>query len=428
MFTPIVARIKDFIATPEFNMYQSLHTTVIGPGGRIVEVQIRTHEMHQTAETGIAAHWRYKEGKVHEDEIDKYMGWLWKIVDWQSGTPEPAEFLHEFKMDLFQEEIFVFTPKGDLIQLPVDATALDFAFALHSEIGLHCIGAKVNGRMIPIDTKLKSGECVEILTNSSKHPVPGWLNIVKTAKARSLVRRWIKRQHFVESRNLGIDMIVKLEKQLGQKIAEKEQLELIRKYHQRDWDHFLGALGSGTISFHTIQHNYGLTPEKAKTKLQNGYSKDTAGMTIKGMENLLINFAQCCKPLPGDDIVGFVSRGRGLIIHRADCSNITREIGDQERSIDVDWKTAENMLFVASIRVEAANRKSLLSDITSVIAKSNCNIRNAKIETVDEIAVDDFDIDVKNLSDLQKLMAEVRKVKGVSRVTRLDMRSPKASA
>ena len=423
MFTPVIPRIKDFIATPKFNMYRSLHTTVIGPNGRMVEVQIRTQNMHQTAETGIAAHWRYKEGKVEPDEIDSYMAWLRKIVDWQSGTPEPKEFLHELKMDLFLDEIFVFTPKGDLIQLPVEATPLDFAFALHSEIGIHCTGAKINGKMVPLNTKLHSGEWVEILTNPNKKPNPDWLHFVKTAKARSLIRRWIKRQHYNESYNLGIDLVLKIEKQLGKKLTKKDHEKLLKKYHQRDWDQFLASLGLGNVSIHSVQYYFGLV-EKQKKERSQATVKSPVGISIQGMENLLVSYAKCCKPLPGDDIIGFVTRGRGMIVHRNDCENI-RDLGeDMDRFINVDWKPADNMFFVASIRVEAVNRKSLLSDISSAISKSNCDIRSAQITTNDNIAIDDFDIDIKNLTDLQNLMNEIRKVKGVNRVMRLDMRSP----
>ena len=423
MFTPVIARIKDFIATPKFNMYQSLHTTIIGPYGRMVEVQIRTHEMHQRAETGIAAHWRYKEGKVEEDEIDTYMAWLRKIVDWQSSTPDSHDFMHELKMDLYQDEIFVFTPKGDLIQLPTGATPVDFAFALHTEIGLHCSGARVNGRIVPLDTELSSGQWVEVMTNPNKLPNPGWLNIVKTAKARSLIRRWIKRQHYNESRELGIDMLSRIEKQRDGKITSQEQKDLLERFHHREWDKLLASLGSGDISLHSVRNFFGLTekPRKDKSPV---VSRASLGVSIQGMDNLLVSFAKCCKPLPGDDIVGFVTRGRGIVVHRSDCDNIRNSGEDPERSIDVDWKPRDDLFFVASIRVEAVNRKSLLTEVSSAIAKANCNIRSANVTTQDDIAIDDFEIDVKSLWNLQKLMREIRNVKGVSRVMRLDMRSP----
>ena len=422
MFTPVLERIKDFIATPKFNMYQSLHTTVIGPSGRMVEVQIRTREMHQTAESGIAAHWRYKEGKVNEDEIDSYMVWLRKMVDWQRGTPEAKEFLHELKMDLFQDEIFVFTPKGDLLRLPSGATALDFAFALHTEIGLHCSGAKVNSKIVPLDTELKSGEWVEIMTNSNKTPSPGWLNFVKTAKARSLVRRWIKRQHYDESRALGIDMMSKIEKALARKLTDKDRDKVIEKYHQRDWDRFLAALGSGDVSIHSLHNYFGLTEKKKREPVTP--VKADVGISLQGMENLLVSFAKCCKPLPGDEIIGFVTRGRGVIVHRANCENVRSLGADLERAIHVDWQPARDLSFVASIRIEAQDRKNLLSDITAAISKSNCDVRSAKIMTKDNIAIDDFDVNVKNLKDLEGLMNLVRRVKGVSRVIRLDLRTP----
>ena len=323
--TPIVERIKDFIATPKFNMYQSLHTTVVGDNGRMVEVQIRTHEMHQTAETGIAAHWRYKEGKVKPDEIDSYTDWLRRIVDWQKETPEAGDFMHEFKMDLYQDEIFVFTPKGDLIQLPAGSTPVDFAFSLHTEIGLHCSGAKVNGRMVPLDFTLRSGQWLDILTNPNKIPNPEWLNTVKTAKARSLIRRWIKRQRYEESKELGIEMIAKIEKRRNEKITEEDREKLLQRYHQKSWDKFLAGIGIGDISFHSVQNFFGLKAQPKRSKRGEG-AKKMIGVSIQGMENLLVSFADCCKPLPGDDILGFVTRGRGMIIHRSDCQNIKKTV------------------------------------------------------------------------------------------------------
>ncbi len=421
MFTPVVERIKDFIATPKFNMYQSLHTTVVGPGGRMVEVQIRTKKMHQTAESGIAAHWRYKEGKVQPDEIDSYMNWLRRVVEWQSKTPEASEFMYELKMDLFQDEIFVFTPKGDLVQLPAGSTPVDFAFALHSEIGMHCAGAKVNGRIVPLDTHLISGQWVDIITNSNKYPNPNWLNTIKTAKARSLIRRWVKRQRDEESCALGSDMIAKIEKMRGEKINENEKEELVRKYYQRNWDQFVRSLGEGDISIHSLHNHFGLIEKKEKRPV---LTRTPVGVTIQGMENLLVSFAKCCKPLPGDDIVGYITRGRGMVVHRSDCDNVRNALDEPDRAIRVAWEPKDGVSFVASIRVEASNRRNLLTEITSAIARSNCNIRSASISTQDDMAIDDFDVDVRDLLDLQNLMKEIRKVKGVSTVTRLDMRSP----
>jgi GTP diphosphokinase / guanosine-3',5'-bis(diphosphate) 3'-diphosphatase len=422
MFTPVVERIKDFIATPKFNMYQSLHTTVVGPGGKMVEVQIRTQEMHQTAESGIAAHWRYKEGKVEPDEIDNYMSWLRRVVDWQSGTPEPNEFMHELKMDLFQDEIFVFTPKGYLIQLPAGSTPVDFAFALHSEIGLHCSGAKVNGRIVPLNTKLISGQWVDISTSANKFPTASWLNTVKTAKARSLIRRWTKRRNEDENHALGLEMLARTEKQRGEKPGDIEKDDLVKKYHMRDWEHFVTSLGSGDISLHAVQNYFGLTEKKVEKRPLT--SQTPVKVSIQGMEDMLVSFAKCCKPLPGDEIVGFITRGRGMVIHRTNCENIRSSHAENDRAIPVDWEPGEGVFFVASIRVEAANRKNLLSEITSAIAKSNCDIRSAHATTNDNIAMDDFDVDVKDLVCLQNLMKEIRKVKGVTGVIRLDMRSP----
>ena len=423
MYTPIITRIKDYIATPKFNMYQSLHTTVVGHDGKMIEVQIRTNEMHQTAETGIAAHWRYKEGKVKSDEIDSLVVWLRRVVDWQKGTPEANEFMHELKMDLFQDEIFVFTPKGDLKQLPQGSTPVDFAFALHSEIGFHCSGAKVNEKIVPLDIELKSGQLVNILTSKNKTPNPEWLKTVKTAKARSLIRRWFKKQHYDESQELGIGMISKIEKQIDRKIDKKDRDKLLKKYHQSNWEKFLASLGLGDISFHSVQNSLGVNPKQKREK-QGIVAKQSIGVSIQGMENMLVRYADCCKPLPGDDIIGFISRGRGLIIHRTDCENVSNLIKDGKRLIHVNWEPDEKTFFVTSIRVEGVNRKGFLTDITGAFTKSGCNIRTAEINTMDEIATDDFDVDVKDLTSLQNLMKEIQKVKGVTKVTRLDMKTP----
>ncbi len=424
--TPIIARIKDFIATPKFNMYQSLHTTVVGSNGRLVEFQIRTHEMHRTAETGIAAHWRYKEGNAEPDEIDNFITWLRRMVDWQKGTPEASEFMHELKMDLFQDEIFVFTPNGDLIQLPAHSTPVDFAFALHSEIGLHCSGAKINDKIAPLDSELQSGQWIHVLTNPNKTPNPEWLNSVKTVKARSMIRRWIKRQRYEESKELGLGMIAKIEKKIDRKLTEEDQNKIIRRFHQSNWSKFLAGLGLGDISFHSVKNYFGLT-EKAKKEKPEKVPKKKIGVAMQGIENLMVSYAKCCKPLPGDDIIGYITRGRGLIIHRSDCENMSNLAQDEKRIIQVKWETQKDLLFVASIRVDAKDRQGLLSDITSAIAKSTCDIRGASIKTKDGIATDDFDVDVKNLADLNNLMKSIRHVKGVHKVERLDMRSPEIS-
>ena len=423
LYTPIVERIKDFIATPKFNMYQSLHTTVVGKNGRLVEVQIRTREMHHTAEAGIAAHWRYKEGRVKPDEIDSYTGWLRRVVDWQKGTPEASDFMQEFKMDLFQDEIFVFTPKGDIIQLPQDATPIDFAFALHTEIGLHTSAAKVNGRIVPLDTKLKNGQWVDITANPKKSPNPEWLNTIKTAKARSLIRRWIKNQRYEESKELGLGMMAKVEKQLARSLTTKDREGLLKKYHMRTWNKFLAAVGLGDISFRSVQNFFGLTSQRRK--IPSGSDKPAKlGVSIQGMENLLVSFAKCCKPLPGDDIVGYITRGRGMVVHRSDCENIQNLEDEYNRLIQMNWEPGADLFFVASVRVEADDRKGLLSDITAAIAKSSCNIRTAHMVTMDSLAVNDFDVDIRSLTDLQNLMKEIRQVKGVVKVKRLDSRTP----
>jgi GTP pyrophosphokinase len=299
---------------------------------------------------------------------------------------------------------------------------VDFAFALHSEIGLHASAAKVNGRMVPLDTKLKNGQWVDITTNPRKNPNPEWLNSVKTAKARSLIRRWIKQQRYEESKALGQDMMVKIEKQIGKPLDAGDHERLVKKYQVRSWNKFLAAVGTGDISPQSIYAFFGVTARKKKDPLES-ISAPKPSVSIQGMENLLVSFAKCCKPLPGDDIVGFVTRGRGMIIHRSDCENI-QNLADDNRLIPMNWEPKHDILFVASIRVEAGERKDILSDIIAAISKCNCDIRTAHITTRDSMVIDDFDVNVKSLSDLQRLMREIRKVRGVSRVERLDSRTP----
>ncbi len=416
MFSPVVERIKDFIAVPKNNMYQSLHTTVFASERRMIEVQIRTQEMHEIAESGIAAHWRYKEGKVETDKIDDYMSWVREMIEMQRETPDADEFLSNFKLDLETDEIFVFTPKGDVKRLPAGATALDFAFALHSEIGLHCSGVKVDKRMVSLDTVLSGNQWIEVFTNANKKPNPNWLDFLKTTKARSYVRRWINRQRRNESRELAIDMLGKIEKEIERKLTEKDKRSLLDKYHQNDWDHLLVALGSGSISPHSLRNFFGIG-DKQKRDKTHPVSRNAAGVTIQGVGNLMVSYAKCCKPVPGDEIVGFVSRGRGVVIHRADCHNVGQ---DQERAIAVDWQPPKDSAFVACIRVEGTDRDFFLRDVIDVISSAGLSIIDANISTPEGLTVDDIDVKVTSLKDLDRVMKLLRQVKGVNSVSRHD--------
>lgn len=425
MFTPVIERFKDFIATPKSNMYQSLHTTVIAHRQKM-EIQIRTHEMHRVAEMGIAAHWRYKEGKSAKDELDQHIGWIRDVVDRQRDTGDPDEFMEELKIELYQDEIFVFTPKGDLRKLPRGASALDFAFSVHTDIGLYCFGAKINGRMASIGTPLQSGDTVEIITSPNQKPHQDWLKWVKTSKARDRIRRWLKAEAYADSVQLGQDMLEREIKKSGLKLKEEKLRELAVDLGVNDAEHLMAGLGSGEISLVQVMRKLTgeeeLPPSKRASEgpPTSRLEVEAGVINIQGMDNLMIRISKCCRPIPGDPIVGFITRGRGVTVHRRDCPNIGNLISDERRRIDVEWNSDREQIFIARILVLADDRKNLLNDVTKVIGRMGMNIRNAKAMADLGVAENEFELDVKNLKELDKLMEKLRRVKGVQTVERLD--------
>jgi len=328
LFTPIHEKFNDYIATPKSNMYQSLHTKVIGPEGKMVEIQIRTEEMHRTAEEGIAAHWRYKEGNVKEDEFDKHLVWLRRVLEWQQDAPGSKEFMEYLRIDLFHDEVFVFTPKGDLFRLPSGSTPVDFAFAVHTDIGYHCLGAKVNRKIVPLNYKLRSGDTIEIITSNSQHPNPDWINFVKTSKARSKIKRWIKDSMFEQSLKLGEDILSKEFKKYRIKVKTQDLDDIAPSYGFTNIKQLFAAIGRGEVSSLSIIHK--LEPKKIKGDSEERIfrrflrrpKRTGLGVLVQGMDNLLITFGKCCQPVPGDQILGFITRGRGVVIHRTDCKNM----------------------------------------------------------------------------------------------------------
>ncbi|HID96148.1 MAG TPA: bifunctional (p)ppGpp synthetase/guanosine-3',5'-bis(diphosphate) 3'-pyrophosphohydrolase [Candidatus Latescibacteria bacterium] len=422
MYTPVTERFKDFIATPKSNMYQSLHTTVIGPRGEMVEIQIRTKEMHQIAEEGIAAHWRYKEGKDREDKLDKKLVWFRHLLDWQHDTVDPTEFMEELKINLFEDEIFVFTPKGDLKQLPAGATPLDFAFAVHTDIGFHCFGAKVNGRMVSLGSPLKSGDTVEIITSPAQKPSRDWLNIVKTSKARSRIKRWLKTEEYLHSQQLGQEMLEREFRRKKLKLKEDELLELALAFGIADLEHFFAAIGSGELS--PIRVVSKLVQEKQKKELLvpthlRKEREPLAGIRIQSVKNLMIQLAKCCYPIPGDNIIGFITRGRGVSIHRIDCPNIASLMNDRERTLDVQWDSDREQTFTTQILVLAQDRKNLLNDLIGAISAAEANITSADIRTEEGTVTDRFVLQVKNVQQLKTLIKNLEAVRGVTKVERL---------
>jgi GTP pyrophosphokinase len=425
LWIPVADRIHDYIRLPKSNMYQSLHTTVIGPRGKMVEIQIRTDQMHRTAEYGIAAHWLYKEGRKELDESDKQMVWLREVLEWQKDLTNPSEFLEYLKIDLFHDDIFVFTPRGELKQLPKGSTPLDFAYAVHSDIGHRCTGAKINGRMVSLGTLLSSGDEVEIITSPHQLPSQDWLKIVKTSKARSKIKHWLKQKGYEESLNLGKQILEKeLKKHNLGSLSEQEASDLAMGLNFKDAEAMFYALGNGNISIAHVLSK--LIPPEEKKKPGSSIIKrfvDKArggakGIKVGGMGNMMFRFALCCQPVPGEEIVGFVTRGRGISIHRTDCANALQMGIENERKIGVEWDVDKDQSFMVKLEVQVEDRKNILKDITEAIADVDTNVRGAEIKGGESVASGSFVIEVKNLSHLNKTLKRIKKVKGVIQVER----------
>jgi GTP pyrophosphokinase len=427
LWRPLPGRFKDFVATPKSNMYQALHTTVMGPRGEPVEIQIRTEEMHRTAEMGIAAHWLYKEDRRSPDELDEYMSWLRQVLDWQRDLTDPKEFMEYLKFDLYGEEIFIFTPKGDLKLLPKGATPLDFAFAVHTDVGLRCQGAKVNDRMVPLVSQLHSGDTVEILTAPSRHPSRDWLKLVKTSRAKSKIRHWLKQQSYQQSQALGKEMLEReLKKLRVNRKTEEEMALLAEAFGLPDVEHFYAALGGGDVSLSQVVGRLGPIPVPKKPKRRSPLrrrSRQAAvqgrGVRIQGLDSLMVRFARCCQPIPGDRIVGFVTRGRGISIHRADCINSVRLMQYPQRQVMVEWDIATDQTFPVVIEVVAQRRVDLLSDITRVVSDMGADIGKASVQVEGEAFFGTFRIHVQDLQHLQKTVERIQRIKGIDRVSRL---------
>ena len=425
LFTPIQERFKDYIATPKSNMYQSLHTTVIGLDGRKAEIQIRTEEMHRTAEEGIAAHWLYKEGKNSASELDQNLGWLRQMLEWQRDTNDPQEFMENLRIDLFQDEVFVFSPKGDLYKLALGSTPVDFAFAVHTDIGFHCIGAKVNGRIVPLNYHLNSGDSVEIITSPTQMPNKDWIKFTKTSKARSKIKRWLRDSLYDESRKLGEEIFQKQVKRLH---LDKEELHLddvALSFGFEDVGHLFAAIGRGDISIQNVLSK--IAPEKVIVPTDDSFIKkfiarargSAKGIRVQGLDNLLINFAKCCQPVPGDKIIGFISRGRGIVVHRTDCHNIAKLLESPERRIEVEWDVEKGKQFMVRLSLLAEDRKDFLRDISESISQTDTNIVSVNMKVEDSIVQSNIIIEVQNLQHLTRVINKISKVKGVITVERI---------
>ncbi len=425
IFTPVMDRFKDYIAYHKANYYQSIHTTVYGKKGRIAEIQIRTEEMDKVAEEGIAAHWIYKEGENNSKSVDKYVKWLRDLIHvLKTDSLNSKDFMKTLKIDLFKDEIFLFTPRGDLIRLPAGSTPIDFAFEIHTEVGYGCIGAKADGKMIPLNTELKSGQKVEIITSDSRKPSYAWLKIVKTSKAITSIKRWIHKKQMEESIQLGQELLEKENRKNKNLKLLKTIQNNIKELGFDDKLEMLAAVGEGKLTIPTIfeklfpKEEIEFTEENQDQKFIEIARKNVKGVKVHGISNLMVKFAQCCNPIPGDTIIGFISRGRGVIIHKSDCNNIPALVGKNERMIDVEWDVDKKQSFMTNVKIMGQERNNLLNDITKILSDSNTNI--IKIEgNVDE-AISHFSLvlQITNLKHLNKVLIKLKNIQGIISIER----------
>jgi GTP diphosphokinase / guanosine-3',5'-bis(diphosphate) 3'-diphosphatase len=426
-WTPIQERIKDYIASPKSNAYQSLHTTIFGPGGQLFEVQIRTQEMHRTAEFGIAAHWLYKrDGKP--DELDQHLGWFRQLLELQQDTHSPEEFLEFLKIDLYQDEIFIFTPQGDVKRLPKGSTPIDFAFHVHTEVGLKCQGAKINGRIAPLHRELKSGDTVEILTGAGAKPSRDWLSHVRTARARQKIKQWVNHEEETVSLALGREILVREVRRRRLDAPDDSRLaKAADTLSLADGRGLEIAVGRGDVNIGQVMK--ALYPELATDEIQE--PKPTVfgrvidrirlgrGIKIQGVDGLMVRYAQCCQPVPGDPVVGYVTQGRGISIHRSDCPNLLT-LAAEERRVDIDWQETAGEAFAVRLAVTGEDRRGLYADIMEAVSQTGTNIRGADLHTKDGSVFGNIFVEVDNLPHLGKVMKAVRKVKGVTDIERRD--------
>ncbi|MGV8977554.1 MAG: RelA/SpoT family protein [Cellulomonas sp.] len=441
-WNPVPGRFKDYIAMPKFNLYQSLHTTVIGPGGKPVEIQIRTHDMHRRAEYGVAAHWKYKEnakpGATTTDSSGNDMTWLRQLVDWQKETADPTEFLDSLRFEIAGAEVYVFTPKGDVMSLPAGSTPVDFAYAVHTEVGHRTMGARVNGRLVPLDSTLENGDVVDVFTSKSETAGPSrdWMGFVKSPRARNKIRQWFSKERREEAIEHGKDAIAKAMRKQNlpiQRLLSHEALvALAHEMRHADVSSLYAAIGEGQVSAATVVqrlvHSMGGEPgaeeDIAETTLPGVSARRVrtgdSGVVVKGVEDVWVKLAKCCTPVPGDDIVGFVTRGAGVSVHRTDCVNVGALRAEPERIVEVEWTQGGNGLFLVQIQVEALDRSRLLSDVTRVLSDHHVNILSAAVSTSrDRVALSRFVFEMAEPSHLASVLAAVRKVEGVFDVYRL---------
>ena len=426
LWKPVPGRFKDYVAMPKSNGYQSLHTTVITHTGEPIEIQIRTHEMHRVAEFGVAAHWTYKEGGK-DSSFDQKLSWLRSLLEWQNEVGDAESFLDTVKVDLFQDEVYVFTPKGEVLNLPIDSTPVDFAYRIHTEVGHRCIGAKVNGRMVPLDYTLQNGEIVEILTSKGPHgPSRDWLNFVKSTSAKERIRKWFKSQRREENVAKGRDLLDKeLHRmhRLNLVDLDDDKLEQIAALHRfNSVDDFLAAIGYGDLSPHAVVMRMSLNLDAPGGDLRTipliPNVQPIPRVLVRGEKGILTKIAPCCQPVPGDAIVGYTTRGRGVTVHRADCINAVNA-QDQARVVPVDWDSEATHLYPVAIKIEAWDRQGLLRDIATVVAENRVNMSALEVHVYDDkTAVVSTTVEIDSLAQLSRLMEKLESVKDVHTVAR----------
>ena len=434
LWSPLPGRFKDYIAMPKFNMYQSLHTTVIGPAGKPIEMQIRSQEMHRRAEYGIAAHWKYKEGAQQTGPVKgDDMAWLRQLLDWQQEAADPGEFMDSLRYDLHATEVFVFTPTGDVLSLPAAATPVDFAYAVHTEVGHRCIGARVNGRLVPLECPLDNGDVVEIFTSKaqSAHPSQDWLQFVKSPRARNKIKAWFAKERREDAIEEGKDAITRAVRKQGlplQRLLAGEALfNLAKQLHLLDVAALYAEVGAGRVSAqHVVQQimaGFGGTEAAVEDlaeiavptrPVRRPRPASDPGIVVKGVSDVWVKLARCCTPVPGDDVVGFVTRGRGVSVHRGDCSNAGPLLADPDRVVEVEWAPTAGSMFLVAIQCEALDRTRLLADVTRMLSDAHVSILSATVTTTrDRVAVSRFTFEMADPKHLGHLLAQVRNVEGV---------------
>jgi GTP diphosphokinase / guanosine-3',5'-bis(diphosphate) 3'-diphosphatase len=426
IWRPIPGQFDDYIAMPKNNMYQSLHTAVIALDGKPLEVQIRTHAMHRISEVGIAAHWRYKEGSKSDRDYDAKLAWVRQLMDWQRDVVDATEFMEGLKLDVFQDQVFVFTPRGDVKDLPAGATPLDFAYRIHTDVGHSCIGAKVNNRLVPLDYKLKNGDIVEIVTTKVAHgPSRDWLNIVQTGHAKEKIRQWFKRAQRDENIVQGRDSLDRELRRLARtsldKVGADRMTEMAEQYRYNSLDDFYAAIGYGAVSPQQVVMKLGVVDDANESVLPQvapPVPARTGGVRVKGVGDLMIRFAKCCHPIPGDPIIGYITRGRGVTVHLPTCATVVNE-RDVGRLIEVEWEGQMQQTYPISIRVEAYDRTGLLSEITNVVAENKVNIVAANVRVnPDHSATVQATLQVSSVAQLAKVLSRIEQLKDVHTVQR----------